>query len=129
MRQKTRILIVDDEQDICDITRSFLEKRGYEVLAAQDKDAALNIFRSFSPAVVLLDIKLGSSSGMDVLKEIKEESPQTRILMLTGLQDEDNIRRAKELGADDYINKPFTLDFLEKVVLHKISLMALKDSQ
>jgi len=127
--RKTKILVVDDEKDICDVVRSFLEKRGYAVLTASDKEEALRLFRMEAPAVMLLDIRLQDASGLDILKEVKEQDPQTRVLMLTGLKDEENIRRAKELGADDYIAKPFTMEFLEKVVLQKISLMALKSAE
>lgn len=123
---KTKILVVDDEPDIRHVTKVFLERRGYSVFTAENAEAALEQFRKESPLLVLLDIKLGDDFGLDVLKEIKKEKPMARVLMLTGSQDEEHIKKAKEFGADGYIAKPFTTDFLDKVVLQKISIMALR---
>lgn len=125
----TKILVVDDEKQICEVTKNFLTKRNYEVAVAFSKDEAISVFKDFKPALVLLDINLGASSGLDVLKEIKAFDKKAKIIMLTGHDKPEIIKEAGACGADDYILKPFTIDYLEKFVLDKISKLALKEER
>lgn len=121
-----KILVVDDEEEICEITRSFLRKKNYCTLAATSGQEAIETVKKEKPNLVLLDVRLGSDSGMDVLQKIKEIDKDVKVIMVTALDDEDSIRQAKSLGADDYIAKPFTAAYLNDLILRKISNLGLK---
>ncbi len=102
----TTILVVDDEKNIVELERMYLEKEGYKVEAASDGKAALEKFRALKPDVVILDLMLPVMDGWAVCRKIRAEN-DTPILMLTARdQDVDKIV-GLELGADDYLTKPF----------------------
>lgn len=122
--EKTRILVVDDEQEICDVTRNFLAKQDYEVFTAQNIQQAIDSLQKDKPHLMLLDVRLGAESGMDILRKAKELYKSIKVIMVTALDDEETIRQAKSLGADDYITKPFTVDFLRDFVLQKIKRLS-----
>jgi two-component system response regulator (stage 0 sporulation protein F) len=126
---KTKILVVDDEVDICDVTKNFLNRKGYEVATATGKDEAIEAVRQNTPAIILLDIRLKESSGIDVLKEIKKFNKDIKVIMVTALDDEENMKQAKAWGADDYIAKPFTASYLNDVLMQKLTTMALKEKK
>lgn len=123
-----KILVVDDEAEICEITRSFLRKKNYCTLGATRADEAIKIIRQEHPHLVLLDVRLGNESGMDVLRQIKEIDNNIKVIMVTALDDEESIDEAKSLGADDYIAKPFTASYLNELILQKISHLNLQKS-
>ena len=120
-----KILVVDDEQEICDLTRSFLRKKNYCTLGATSRKEAVEIVKRDQPQIVLLDIRLGSESGLETLAQIKEINKDIKVVMVTALNDEDSIAQAKSLGADDYISKPFTANFLEDTVLKRVASLDL----
>lgn len=124
---KATILVVDDEQDICDITRMFLERHGFKVVLAYDAKSAYAAFEKAKPQVVLLDILLGKDSGIDVLRKFKEIDPEIKVIMVTALDDATTIRECKALGADDYVSKPFTASYLNDLVLQKIALLSRRE--
>ncbi len=100
------LLLVDDEKNIVELERLYLEKEGYKVEAAYDGHTALEKFRSLKPAAVILDLMLPAIDGWEVCRRIRQES-DVPILMLTARdQDIDKIV-GLELGADDYLTKPF----------------------
>ena len=116
-----RILIVDDEEELCEALKDFFEYKGYEVYTSDTGEKALEVVNTQSPNWVLLDIKLPDISGLDVLKEIKRRTTNTNVVMITGgLDDGENLEKSLRLGAFEYITKPFTLDYLENVLLPKI---------
>lgn len=123
---RVKILVVDDEEEICNISKSFLFKRGYDVFTALNQAEALNLVESQQPQVVLLDVRLGAESGMDVLRKIKESNKNIKVIMVTALDDEASIRQARSLGADDYVAKPFTAAYLNDLILQKISSLSAK---
>jgi two-component system alkaline phosphatase synthesis response regulator PhoP len=104
-----RILVVDDDRDIVRLVRSYLEKAGYEILTAYDGETALQILRAEKPQLVILDLMLPDRDGWDVARVVRSD-PQvklTPIIMLTAkVEDTDKII-GLEIGADDYITKPF----------------------
>jgi DNA-binding response OmpR family regulator len=104
----TRILIVEDDQEIIKLLEKFLEGDGYEVTVAADLAGALMATSSLSPDLVLLDIVLGAEDGRDVLREIRLIS-DVPIIFLTGRGLEAERIAGLKLGADDYIVKPFSL--------------------
>jgi DNA-binding response OmpR family regulator len=104
----TRILIVEDDQEIIKLLEKFLEGDGYEVTVAADLAGALMATSSLSPDLVLLDIVLGAEDGRDVLREMRLIS-DVPIIFLTGRGLEAERIAGLKLGADDYIVKPFSL--------------------
>jgi DNA-binding response OmpR family regulator len=115
------VLVVDDQIGIVSFLYEFFASKGYSVLQATNGNKAVQIVKTEHPTIVLLDIRLGwGKDGLEVLKEIKEISPETRVIMMTSISDEEVIKEAFSLGAEDYIVKPFSLSYLEKVVMLKI---------
>jgi len=111
-----KILVVDDEQDICDFVKNFFQERGYEVLTALGGEEALEITKKEKPELVLLDIKMKGMDGIATLKHIKEMNKDQKVIMVTALEDQDKIAEACKLGACEYITKPLMLDYLEQTV-------------
>ncbi len=119
---KQRILIVDDEEDICMILSYSLQKAGYETLIAHSAEEALELFQSPiantpSPiALILLDIMMGEMSGLEMAEKLRLDIGTREssigippIIFLTALSDEDTVLQGFQLGADDYISKPFRI--------------------
>ena len=120
----TRLLIVDDESEICDFLKSFFEDRDFEVHTALSGEEAFQEVETFRPQVMLLDIKMGKVDGLSVLKKVKEKYPRTKVIMVTALETTDKIEEAMRLGADNYITKPLSLEYLENDVREKIANLA-----
>ncbi len=104
--QKEKILVVDDEKNICDLLRMYLEKEGYSVVMAHNGIDAVNTFASENPDLVLLDIMLPQLDGWQVCREIRKTSEKP-IIMLTAKDEVFDKVLGLELGADDYVTKPF----------------------
>ena len=101
-----RILIVDDDTNICELLRLYIEKEGYEASIANDGETALKMFDSFGPDLLLLDIMLPGLDGWQVCREIRKKS-SCPIIMLTAKGEVFDKVLGLELGADDYVVKPF----------------------
>lgn len=101
------ILIIEDEADLVKVLRSYLEQAGFRVLSAGRGDTGLELWRREKPDVVILDLNLPGMDGLDVAREIRRTA-QTPILMLTARVDETDQLIGLELGADDYVTKPFS---------------------
>ena len=102
-----RMLIVDDEEDICDCLAQFFLTRGYLVSTAGSGEEALNVLEKDVPDVVLLDVRLPGLSGIEVLKRVKDRWPAMRIVMVTALDQDDVRQKARLYGAVGYVVKPF----------------------
>src|SRR6266850_2841455 len=118
-----KLLIVDDDSDLCEMLQEHFERHfDCEVLTAASPREALQLVETEQPEGMLLDVNLGARlNGFDVLARTRQASPGTKVIMVTGVNDFDSIERASELGAVDYITKPFTLDYLENTVATKIA--------
>ena len=103
-----KILVVEDDHNISDLIRMYLEKEGFEVQAAFDGAAAVEKFREISPDMVLLDIMLPVMDGWSVCAKIRESS-RTPIIMITAKSEVFDRIQGLEMGADDYIVKPFEM--------------------
>ncbi len=101
-----KVLVVDDEKPIADILKFNLEKEGYQVVCAYDGDEAIELANQENPNLVLLDIMLPSKDGMEVCREIRKNHNMP-IIMLTAKDSEIDKVLGLELGADDYVTKPF----------------------
>ena len=123
---KQRILIVDDEEDICMILSYSLQKAGYETLVAHSAEEALELLQSPNSLIasspidlILLDIMMGEMSGLEMAEKLRSDIGRSHgelldigtppIIFLTALSDEDTMLRGFKLGADDYISKPFRI--------------------
>ena len=101
-----KILVVDDDKNICELLRLYLENDGYTVSLAYDGESALKVFQEFRPDIILLDIMLPKMDGWQVCREIRKTS-ETPIIMVTAKGETFDKVLGLELGADDYIVKPF----------------------
>ena len=102
----TKILVVDDDLNICEVLKLYLEKEGFEVALASDGVEAMDAFRVFQPDLVILDIMMPRKDGWAVCREIREQS-QTPIIMLSAKGEVFDKVLGLELGADDFVVKPF----------------------
>ena len=112
----TRLLIVDDEVDICGFLSCFFTERGFEVSVAHNGREALRILDEKGHDVMLLDIRMPVMGGMEVLKDLKKSGTSCKVIMVTKVDDPEKINEAKSLGAAEYLIKPLSLDELEKCV-------------
>lgn len=110
-----KILVVDDDPDLTKIMKRAFERMGHEVIIARDGKAALRSFYDHRPDLVVLDIMMPYMDGFQVCQRIRDLA-DTPILMLTAKDADDDIMKAMDLGADDYLNKSFDIDVLVKHV-------------
>lgn len=108
MAEEKTILIVDDEKTIVTILRFNLESRGYRILEAYDGESGLKKARTEKPDLILLDIMLPKMDGFHVCEALRQDGDNVPIILLTAREEEDDKVRGLELGADDYITKPFS---------------------
>jgi len=116
-----KLLAVDDEPGICDILKKTFSSIGFTVFTATSGQEALSIARKEKPKIVFLDIRMLGMSGLEVLKQIKKIDKTIKVIMITVMDDEETRQEALRLGADEFITKPFKSDYLEEVVMKKVS--------
>ena len=104
-----RVLVVDDEAAIRDLVGSYLRNEGFEVDEAVDGEAALTRFAQRPPDLVVLDLRLPGLGGLDVLREIRKRNGAVPVLLLTARDGVDDKVNGLDLGADDYLTKPFAI--------------------
>jgi DNA-binding response OmpR family regulator len=106
----TSVLVVDDDPDVCDLVTYKLEQSGFDVRRASDGDAALREVAKKVPDLVLLDVMMPGVSGLEVLERWRsdETTAAMPVIMLTAKAQENDVERGFELGADDYVIKPFS---------------------
>ncbi len=109
MADKSKILVVDDEDALRTVLSGELESEGYQVDSAADGDEAIKTVQTKPFDLVLLDIKMPKVDGFEVLKFIKQNYPKMKVIMLTGFADLKNAIESKKLGAEDFVSKPYDL--------------------
>ncbi|HUS01509.1 MAG TPA: response regulator [Chitinophagaceae bacterium] len=112
-----RILVVDDNADILDVVRIFLESNGYEVLTVSKGDNILNDVVNYSPQIILLDVYLRGSNGVEICNNLKSNSSTKHIPIIMFSAQTSDYLILRKCAADDFIPKPFD----EKVLIEKIS--------
>jgi DNA-binding response OmpR family regulator len=117
----SKILIVDDEIEICDFLREFFLDRDYDVVTASSGEEALRKVEIEDPHILLLDLKMPGIDGLSVLRTVKSNYPHLKVIMVTAVETADQIDEAFRLGADNYITKPLSLEYLERDVKDKVS--------
>jgi DNA-binding response OmpR family regulator len=117
------LLIVDDDLDLGHLLSEHFEQRfDAHVFAVSTPGEALRLLEELKPEGMLLDINLRSKlNGFDILARVKELSPATKVIMVTSVNEFESVEKALELGAVDYITKPFTVEYLEDTVDAKIA--------
>jgi len=116
-----RLLIVDDEIEICDFLKMFFESRGFNVTTALSGNEAVPLVTSENPHIVLLDVMMPGMSGLETLKIIKETHPHVHVIIVTAVETKTALDEALRLGADNYITKPLSLEYLESDVQTKLN--------
>ena len=111
-----KLLVVDDEKEICDFVRAFFSVRGYQVFTVSNGEEALKIVEREDPLIVLQDIRMPGIDGIETLRRMRKKRPNNRVIMVTCVDDIERMEIAKKLGADGYITKPLVLDDLVKAV-------------
>jgi len=127
----SKILVVEDEADIRDLIHFNLFKEKFDVDVCEDGYGALEAFHRFNPDLVLLDLMLPGKSGLDICREIKEINKNCLVIMVTARGEEEDIIKGFEMGADDYISKPFSPKVLiarVKAVLKRSTNSAIEKS-
>jgi len=114
------VLVVDDEPKLREMLQRFLELHNFKVLTAASGEDALKMLEQTTPMFVLLDVGMEGMDGLLTLKKIKAMHTPTTVIMVTGNAEESTLKEAMALGAQDYINKPFSPAYLESVLLSKL---------
>lgn len=128
MEEKKTVLIVEDEKSIADIIRINLEREGYASLTAYDGEAGLAMALEHNPDLILLDVMLPKLLGFDVCARLREKGNSVPVIILTAREEEEDKVRGLELGADDYITKPFSMRELMARVKANIRRTAMSQS-
>ena len=124
--KQNKILIVDDDENICELLRLYLEKDGFETVVANDGETAIDYNTKYNPDLILLDIMLPKLDGWQVCREIRK-TDEVPIIMLTAKGETFDKILGLELGADDYVSKPF--DTKEVIARIKAVLRRSSDSE
>jgi len=112
-----KIMVVDDETEICDFVQSFFQDRKFEVFTAHNGQEALILVELKNPDIILLDMKMPGMDGLQTLKELRKREYKGKVIMVTAVEEPDKMESAKAFGAAEYITKPLILGQLEKTVL------------
>ncbi len=118
-----KLLFVDDEKGLCGYLKELFNSRGYHVYVATDSEQALSIVKKEKPNLIFLDIRMLGMSGLQLLREIKRIDSRVKVNMITVQDDERTRQEARELGAEEFIAKPFISDHLEEVVRKQVSTL------
>lgn len=110
------ILVIDDEEDIRSMLQSFFESLGYRTLVAADLNQTVFIFNREQPDIVFLDIVLPGVNGLEILKLLKKLNKDIIVVMMSGYATEAKAKFALELGAFDYMNKPFDMSHVRNML-------------
>lgn len=121
-RKEKSILLVDDEESIRRLLKEFFKTKDYKILEAENGEKALEVAKSGTPSVVLLDIDMPVMNGITALPKLLEINPKLGVVMVTGNQNDENVKKAMELGACGYVLKPFDFSYLELVVMSKLAI-------
>lgn len=111
-----KILVADDDLNICELLRLYLEKEGFEVVMAHDGEEAVAKFESEKPSLILLDIMMPKLDGLSVLRTLRERGSQIPVLLLTAKSEVEDKVTGLDSGANDYLTKPFaTAELLARI--------------
>jgi len=111
-----KIMVIDDEIEACEALQEYLIFKGHSVETAYNGNIALEKMKADIPDIVLLDIIIPGMSGQEILENINKKYPETKVIMVTVVNNEEEVLRSFELGACDYITKPVNFNHLDSVL-------------
>ena len=117
----SKILVVDDEPEVRQVMEQFLVERGYEVRTAENGRQGLAALDTFTPDVVLLDMHMPEMDGLETLQRLAARAPSLPVIMVTVNDDVETTSRLLQLGAVDYLPKPFDLEYLDQAITIQLS--------
>ena len=117
-----KILVVDDEPEVRKLMEHFLTSKGYDVRIAENGRVGLAALDSFRPDLVLLDMHMPEMDGAETLRELAVRAPTLPVIMVTVNEDVETTSQLLQLGASDYVPKPFNLDYLEQAINIQLSV-------
>jgi two-component system, NtrC family, response regulator PilR len=117
---KPRILVVDDEESIREFLDIMLRKEGYEVTLAEDGQKGMEVFKKKNFDLVISDMQMPNATGMELLKFVKDQSPDTLFMMITAFGTTETAVEAMKIGAYDYITKPFKIDEVRIIIANAL---------
>ena len=129
MAGKGKILVVDDEPPVGEILSEFFTPKGYEVICALGGLEGLSKLEKFQPDVVLLDVRMPDMDGITVLRRIRDANTRVGVLMMSGNTDSEAAKETLQLGAFDYVLKPFDFDYLDRAVHKMLTAAAAPDAR
>ena len=130
--EKIKVLLADDEQDILEIMSKKIRIEGYEVVTAHDGLAAWDLIVSESPDVILLDLTMPKMDGFSVLKKLREHPPSDKwqpVIIVSGLNELEDMQKGLAMEADHYITKPCRIDDILKAIRLMVSLIPQRKSK
>lgn len=127
MNTRNRVMFVDDEEGVRLSWNRFLSERGFDVTTAPDGDSAIHALEEAPVDVVVSDLRMPGSDGLDLLSWVKSNRPETRFILLTGYGSDSVERMARELGAFEYLNKPISPEALSAIVTAAAQLGLLEE--
>ena len=126
-KEKLKLLLVEDEPDICTAVQSYFGKRGFSVSTTGSGREALSMMKSSAPDLILLDISLHDLSGVEVLKQLREYDQETKVIIITGqLSMNEDVRKIFDLGISGYRHKPLIIEEFARVVYEVLDQAPIK---
>jgi len=110
-----KLLIVDDNEGVRHLVARWLERAGFSVREAGDGMEAVEMIRRETPDIVLADIRMPNMDGIELARIVKSEHPQVKVILMTAYSSPQTIAQARREGVDDYLEKPFTKDQVERI--------------
>lgn len=117
MPRKVKLLVVDDEEIICNYIEHRFKRKGLEVFFALSGEEALVIFEKEKPDIIILDIMMKGIDGVETVKRIKEKYSLPKVIIVSALDSQEKIAQLKPLGVSDYLTKPILLKDLDRLVM------------
>ncbi|MBI4231963.1 response regulator [Candidatus Peregrinibacteria bacterium] len=121
-----KVLIIDDEIDLCKLFKKILRHEGYTVYAAQSGTGGIKINEKSNPELIILDLKMPEMSGIETLRRIRKKDKDVIVIILTGYGDAETIRNAADLNVYDYMSKPFNIEMILKIIREALAPMEKK---
>jgi CheY-like chemotaxis protein len=109
-----KLMIVDDNEGVRHLVSRWLERAGFSVSQAKDGAEALDLIKKEPPDIILADIRMPKINGLELARMVKRDFPDTKVVLMTAYSSPQTIAQAKREGVDDYLEKPFTQDQVEK---------------
>lgn len=120
--KKHVILVVDDEDEIRALFTRYLGKKGYDVQSAGNLTDGRKLYNTINPSLIFLDVNLPDGNGLEELGELKKASLSDKVVMMSAFVHQEDRDKAQNLGAIDFLSKPFSLVKLEQVILSQLTL-------